>query len=130
MSKEPVGAVALLNYLSIALDAEHAKVLNPSPTSGQPKVSKPLKKLTHSLTLSPSTADAPARPLRSVRVNGTCGSLPLKPLFKLSIKRLRRLPSVRLLAILWLHSPPGTPCALCPVRGRLCVSPSGSRSFA
>ena len=23
---------------------------------------------------------------------------------------------------LWLRSPPGTPCALCPVRGRLCVS--------
>jgi hypothetical protein len=55
--------VALLNYLSIAFDAEHAKVLNlPSRRDSHPKVSEPLKKLIHSLTLSPSTADAPARP--------------------------------------------------------------------
>ena len=31
---------------------------------------------------------------------------------------------------LWLHSRQGTPCALCPVRGRLCVSDIRFRSFA
>ena len=110
-----------------------ASILNtPSLASGSSPEGSGIPEDTHPfadigaavIRATPPVRMRPARPpLHSVRINGTSGPPPFQALVQVSEPETSSSTFCPIVGqFLWLHSRQGTPCALCPMRGRQCVS--------